>query len=412
MTDRVVIVGGGQAAVQLCIALRKNKFEGEVLVLSEEQDLPYHRPPLSKAFITGKTDEQKLAMRPASFYASKNINLQLNNHVKALVPDQRQVVTTTGAEHYDKLVLATGAIARKLPIEGIEADGVVELRDLTDARAIRKLVENRPDVVVIGAGFIGLEAAAAVNCVGLNVTVFDMADRVMGRAVSPEVSEWFTDRHEKAGIKIHLNESVARIITDSRQRVSGVERANGEFISAAVVLVGIGVLPQSSLAEAAGLRCDNGIVVDEFCRTSNASIFAVGDCANHPNRFAGGRQLRLESVQNATDQARTVAAIIASHRDDEKQVLPYSAVPWFWSDQAEHSLQMAGLAFDVDNRVIRGDPQAGGFSVFQFNGHRLVAVDSVNVPRDHMLARKMLAAEVSPTPAQAADIEFDLKSLL
>ncbi len=412
MTDPVVVVGGGQVAVQLCLALRKEKYQGDIVVLSEENELPYHRPPLSKAYITGKTDDEKLVMRPFSFYESRNIDLKLNTAVTAIDCDRQTVHTQNSALKYRYLVLATGALARQLPIEGKDANGVFELRDLPDARALKAHLDGAADVVVIGAGFIGLEAAAALRQTGCRVTVFDTADRVMGRAVSPEVSQWFTETHTQAGINILLNEGIARIAVDSNHQVCGVVRQNGETVSADTVLIGVGVLPHVELADSAGISCDNGIVVDEYCRTSTPAVFAAGDCASHPNRFAGGRHVRLESVQNATDQARTIAGVIAAADQGDQSAAPYAAVPWFWSDQAEHSLQMTGLAYDVNGRVTRGDPDAGSFSVFQFNGAQLVAVDSVNASRDHMLARKMLASSVSPSFEQVADSDFDLKTLI
>lgn len=412
MTHPVVVVGGGQAAVQLCLALRKEKYDGGIVVYSEEDELPYHRPPLSKAYITGNTDDEKLAMRPASFYESRHVDLRLGSEVTAIDKDRQLVETAQGTQPYSTLVLATGAVSRALPIEGVDAAGVFELRDLPDARNIRQHLESTNRVVIIGAGFIGLEAAAALNKSGKSVTVFDTADRVMGRAVSEEVSDWFARTHRQAGIEIFLNEGVAKVVADDNGKVTGVERHNGEVLAADMVLVGIGVLPHTRLAESAGLACDNGVVVDQYCRSSDPSIYAAGDCANHPNPFAGGRQLRLESVQNATDQARTIAGAIVASMDIDRSANPYHAVPWFWSDQAEHSLQMAGLAFDVDHREVRGNPQDGSFSVFQFSGGAVVAVDSVNASRDHMIARKLLGAGVSPTRAQASDLEFDLRGLL
>lgn len=411
MTDPVVVVGGGQAAVQLCLALRKAKYEADILVFSEEDVLPYHRPPLSKAFITGKTDEETLTMRPASFYESRNIGVHLGAPVTSIDPVLKRVQTADGVVAYRSLVLATGAISRKLPIGGHDAAGVFELRDLADAKAIKHHLETTSRVIIIGAGFIGLEAAAVLNQTGVQVTIFDTAERVMGRAVSPQVSDWFTNTHRAAGITIFLNEGVSQIVVQDGC-VCGVERSSGETLEADMVLVGIGVLPHTELAEAAGLHCDNGVVVDEYCRTSSPSVYAVGDCANHPNLYAANRRIRLESVQNATDQARVVAGMIAATENAGSTSAPYRAVPWFWSDQAEHSLQMAGLAFDVDHRVIRGNPDDGSFSVFQFSAGKLMAVDSVNSSRDHMLARKMLEAEVSPTFDQASDSGFELKTLL
>ncbi len=413
MAAPVVIVGGGQAAVQLCLALRKEKYAGDVVVCSEESELPYHRPPLSKAYITGKTDDEKLLMRPESFYQSRNIDLRLNCMVSAIDPAAKSVTTAQGENlPYQYLVLAMGARARHLPVKGRDAVGVVELRDIKDARQIKDRLSGCKKVVIIGAGFIGLEVAAALNVQGVGVTVFDTAERVMGRAVAPEISRWFEATHRAAGIDIHLGEGITEITAADDGNVSGVVRSNGERINAEMVLIGIGVEPHTDLASAAGLDCENGIVVDQYCQTSDPSVFAAGDCANHPNVFADGRRVRLESVQNATDQARTIASAIAATENNTPPDKPYAAVPWFWSDQAEHSLQMAGLSFDADTHITRGLPADGSFSVFHFRGNDLLAVDSVNASRDHMLARKLLGARISPTRLQAEDVDFDLKTLL
>lgn len=413
MTEPVIIVGGGQAAVQLCLALRKEKYTGAITIYSAESDYPYHRPPLSKAYITGKADDENLPMRAESFYSSKNIDLRLNDEVTSIDVANKTVSSASGSQRYSNLVLATGAIARPLSIEGREVQGVFELRDIADARAIKSALPGVSSIAVIGAGFIGLEVAAATSQTGKNVTVFDMADRVMGRAVAPQISHWFEKTHRAAGINIHLNESVVRIVAGDDGVVSGVQRADGSIAEAQLVLIGIGVLPNSEIAASAGVKCENGVLVDEFCRTSSANVFAAGDCANHPNVFADGRQLRLESIQNATDQARVIAKVIASGEPESTtEPEPYQAVPWFWSDQAAHSLQMTGLSFDADQYVLRGDPESGSFSVFHYRAKRLLAVDSVSCPRDHMLARKLLAAGISPAPEQAADTQLNLMDLL
>ena len=409
MTDPVVVIGGGQAAVQLCLALRKEKYDGAIVVFSNESEPPYHRPPLSKAYITGKADDTKLPMRTESFYPAKTIQLNLDAEVLRIDTSLKTVSIKSGTQAYSFLVIATGAVARPLIIEGRDATGVHELRDIHDARKIKASLESSTQVVVVGAGFIGLEVAAAANTAGKNVTVFDMADRVMGRAVAPLISEWFEKTHRDAGIEIHLGESIKRIVSDKNGRVTGVERNNAEIIEAQMVLVGIGVLPATDIAAAAGLNCDNGVVVDEFCRTSDPYVFAAGDCANHPNVFADGGRVRLESIQNATDQARVIAAAICAEHTSEKT---YNTVPWFWSDQAEHSLQMTGLSIDADRHVIRGDPDTGIFSVFHYRQDTLMAVDSVNTARDHMLARKLLTAGISPTIEQAADVNFSLLELV
>ena len=413
MTAPVVIVGGGQVAVQLCLALRKEKYAGPVVVCSDESGLPYHRPPLSKAYIVGKTDDEKLLMRPQSFYPSRDIDLRLDCEITSVDAEAKSVTAASGEQlDYRYLVLATGAVSRQLPITGRDSKGVHELRDLTDARQIKQQLSGVKSIAIIGAGFIGLEVAAALNAQGITVTVFDTADRVMGRAVAPEISHWFESTHRAAGITIHLNESVREITASTDGSVSGVVRASGENLSADMVLIGIGVEPHTTLAAAAGLELDNGVSVDEYCRTSNPSIYAAGDCARHPNEFAGGRRLRLESVQKATDHAPTIASAIAAAENNQPPHSAYAAVPWFWSDQADHSLQMAGLSYDADARITRGVPDDSSFSVFHFHGDKLLAVDSVNASRDHMLARKLLGAGVSPTAAQAEDVDFDLKTLL
>lgn len=400
-----MIVGAGQAGVQLCLALRKEKFEGSVTLYGAETDYPYHRPPLSKSYLTGKDDDAKLPMRPPSFYTSKAIDIRLSEEVKSINTGERTVTSKSGSQSYDHLVLATGARPRQLSIEGSHLHGVNVLRSVNDSRVIKEQLDQASSIVIVGAGFIGLEVAAAAISMGKKVAVFDMADRVMGRAVAPQISTWFEAAHKLAGIDFYLEESISSI-EGSNDRVSGVRRLAGEPIEAQMVLLGIGVVPNAELAETAGLDCNNGIVVDEFCRASEERVFAAGDCANHPNKFADGEAVRLESIQNATDQARVIAAGIVG------QPIPYTAVPWFWSDQGEHSLQMAGLGQSADQFVTRGLPSSSSFSVFHYKGDRLLAVDSVNNPRDHMLARKLLAAGLSPLPEQAQTVDFELKSVL
>lgn len=399
------MVGAGQAAVQLCLALRKEKFDGPVTVFSEENQYPYHRPPLSKSYLLGKDDSSKLPMRPESFYAAKNVAMRLNEKITRVDPASRTVFSEAGEYHYDHLLLATGARPRPLPINGSDLSGVCELRDVDHANAIAQGLRTAKSVVIIGAGFIGLEVASAARAMGKEVTVLDMADRVMARAVAPQVSTWFEQTHRAAGIDIRLGQRVTAI-HGVDGAVAEVELPDGSRMEAQLVIIGVGVIPNTGLAEQAGLACDNGIVVNEFCRTSDEAIFAAGDCANHPNPFAGGRAVRLESIQNATDQARVVAAGVAGNSK------PYNSVPWFWSDQGAHSLQMTGLSFDADNHVIRGNMDSGVFSVFHFKSEKLLAVDSINMPRDHMLARKLLTAGISPAQEQVEDPGFELKSLI
>jgi len=406
----IVIVGGGQAAVQFCFALRKEKVETPVVLLSEEAEYPYHKPPLSKSFLTGESDRDKLDMRPVSFYESKNIDVHLNARVVEITPESNTIRTESQSYSYSSLILATGARPRPLPlVSDITANrclgGVHYLRDLADAVQIKKELETASNIVVVGAGFIGLEFAIAAKSDQCEVTVFDMADRVMGRAVSPLVSQWYEAMHKQAAINIRLEDSIKELRGEGE--IKYVVSQSGDVVDCDMLVVGIGVIPNDDLAQSAGLTCNNGIVVNEYCETSVERIYAIGDCASHPNRYADGAMVRLESIQNATDQARVIASALAG---DKK---PYEAVPWFWSDQGPHSLQMVGLGGAEDAEyVTRGDPASGSFSVFQYVDKQLVCIDSVNAPRDHMLGRKFLSAGVSPTIEQAADAQFDLKSLL
>jgi 3-phenylpropionate/trans-cinnamate dioxygenase ferredoxin reductase subunit len=412
MADPVVIVGGGQAAVQLCLSLRKSKYDGPIVMYSAEPELPYHRPPLSKGYLLGKTDDDKLPMRPDTFYVAKAIDLKLGVEVTSIDLAAKTVMAGTAQQSYSHLVYATGASARQLPVEGADLGGVHCLRSLAHSRAIKADLEQTDSLVVIGAGFIGLEVAAAARSLGKKVTVFDTADRVMARAVAPDISRWFEQMHADMGVEIRLSEAIDSI-GGADGRVSHVNCTNGEQLAAQMVVIGIGVTPEMAVAEAAGLACDNGVLVDEYCRSSDPFVYAAGDCASHPNRYASRDRIRLESIQNATDQARVIAAnIVAGETGQTAELTPYTAVPWFWSDQGDHSLQMTGLSFDAEQFVVRGDPASGSFSVYHYRAGNLLAVDSVNMPRDHMLARKLIEAGVSPDASQAADPDFDLKALL
>ena len=413
MSDPVIVVGGGQAAVQLCLALRKEKVESRMLLLSDESEYPYHRPPLSKSYLSGDTDEEKLSMRPVSFYESKNVDVQLDAAVTKIETKNKTVTTADSTHSYQSLVIATGARPRFLALPGADLNGVHLLRELKHSRKIKSELPHAKNIVVIGAGFIGLELASVARGMKKQVTVFDAADRVMARAVSPDVSHWFETTHRNNGIELRLNDSVRAIEGDTN--VQRVIADSGDVIDCDLLVVGIGVIPNTELAEAAGIACNNGIVVNEFCETSVADVYAIGDCALHPNPFIDNQKIRLESVQNATDQARVAACAIAGNKK------PYNSVPWFWSDQGEHSLQMAGLSDGADLFVRRTprppseqstEKTTDSFSVFHFRAGNLQSVDSVNSPRDHMLARKLISGRINPAPEQVADSDFDLKSLI
>lgn len=406
----VVVVGTGQGGFQAAASLREEGFEGRVVLLGDEPDLPYQRPPLSKAYLTGKAGAELVRLRPERFYAEHRIELRAGERAAAIDRAGRQVVLASGEERlpYDHLVLATGAHNRALPVTGGGLDGVFQLRSLAEAEALRRRLDVARRAVVVGAGFIGLEFAAVAAGRGLQVTVVEAAARVMARAVSAPVSDAFRATHERLGVRVALGAAVVEIL-GADGRVTGVATADGRQLPADLVLVGIGVLPNTGLAAEAGLAIANGIVVDEHLLTRDPAISAIGDCAAFPCRHAaGGAPTRLESVQNAVDQARCVAARLAG------RPAPYASLPWFWSEQGPLKLQIAGLTTPHDRAVPRGDPakvgEGGGFSVFCFRGGELVGVESVNRPLDHILARKLLAGGAGLAPEQAADPDFDLKA--
>ena len=398
----VVIIGAGQAGLQAAASARDEGYAGKIVLIGEEPFAPYQRPPLSKAYLKGEMDEEGLELRGADFYAEAGVELRTGVRATAIDRAARTVALSDGAAvAYDKLVLATGARNRPLNVPGADLAGVMFLRGLADAQAIKAACLRGRRAVVIGAGFIGLEFAAVAAGKGLDVTVIEIAPRVMGRALSAPMSDFFADRHRAMGVKLRLGEGVQAIAGEGGQ-VAGVVLAGGETLSADLVLIGIGVLPDIALAEAAGLDTADGVLVDAQLLTSDPVIVAIGDLALHPSRFAP-RPVRLESVQNAIDQGRAVGAGLAG------APAIYDKVPWFWSDQGPYKLQMAGLNIDADQAVLRGDPATETFSVFLFRAGALIAVESVNRPVDHMAARRLLTLGVAITPSQAADEAFDLR---
>ncbi|GAA0580548.1 FAD-dependent oxidoreductase [Craurococcus roseus] len=402
----VLVLGAGQAGFQVAASLREDGFDGRVVLVGEEPGLPYQRPPLSKAYLTGKADAVAVRLRPEKFFTEHRLELRAGERAVRIDRVGRRVALASGESlPYDHLVLALGARNRALPVPGAELDGVVQLRTLTDAEGLRQRLERAGEAVVVGAGFIGLEFAAVAAARGVAVTVIESTDRPMARSLSPAMSAFFRDAHERQDARFAFGATVVRVLGDGR--ATGVETADGRRFPADLVLVGIGVVPNAELAAEAGLAVADGIVVDEHLATGDPAISAIGDCARHPCRFAGSdAPVRIESVQNAVDQARCVAARLAG-----RSTAPYAAVPWFWSDQGALKLQIAGLATPHNRAVPRGDPAAGAFSVFCFRGGRLAGVESANRPLDHVFARKLLANGADLTPEQAADPGFDLKAL-
>jgi len=407
--ESVVIVGAGQAGVQTAEALRSGGYTGPITLLGDEPHGPYHRPPLSKAWLAGEMDAAQLVMRAPEMLARKGIDLRIGVRVAAIDRAARQLQLADGSTlPYGALVLATGASPRALPLPGGDAPGVLALRGKDDASAIAErmaacLAVQQP-VVVIGGGFIGLEVAATARKKGLAVTVLEAAPRLLGRVLAPMLSDWYAELHRSHGVQLVLDARIAAIETAASGEVAGVRLADGTLVPAGLVVVGIGVQANDGLAQAAGLACERGIVVDACGRTGDAHIFAAGDCT--ARRLADGTLLRLESVQNATEQGKSVAAAVLG------QERPFTATPWFWSDQYDNKLQMAGLSGGADRWAVRGDLASGSFSIYHYQGDKLLAVDSVNAAKDHLQARKLLDAGASPTAEQAADSAFDLGSLL
>ena len=403
----IVVAGAGQAGFQLAASLREGGFRDPITLVGDEAALPYQRPPLSKAYLAGKTDAEGLFLRPPGFFAEHAIGHRPGIRAVAIDRAARRLHLSDGASlAYDHLVLATGARNRPLPVPGADLDGVRQLRGLADADALKAEIEAARAIVVVGAGFIGLEFAAVAAARGLSVSVIEAAERPMARAVSAEMGEFFRAAQEAMGVRFVFGAGVTAI-RGRDGRAAGVVLADGRELAADLVLVGIGVLPNRDLAAEADLPAENGVRVDAFLSTPDPAISAIGDCARFPSPFAHGLtadgRVRIESVQNAIDQGRCLAARLLG------KPASYGALPWFWSDQGPHKLQIAGLSGPGDASVVRGS--AAAFSVFRFRDGRLSAVESVNRAGDHMIARRLLAAGTPLTPDQAADPAFDLKAL-
>jgi len=401
----LLIIGASYAGVQAALAARDDGYAAPIRIVADETALPYQRPPLSKAFLLGTASEDSLILRDDKFFRDRGIDLVLGHAATAIDRHAHTIALANGDRlPFDKLIIATGSRARRLDVPGADLPGVLTLRTLSDAHHLKAELGALSRLVVIGGGFIGLEVAASASKLGKSAVVIEAAPRLLGRAVSPAVSQALLDLHRRHGVDIHLDDSVARI----ERSASGtlvVTCTSGTRLEGDRVLVGVGGVPNAELAAAAGLPCGNGIVVDEHGRTADPDIYAAGDCSDHHNAFIG-RRIRLESVQHAQDQGKTVGSAIAG------RPAPYASVPRFWSDQYDAKLQIVGLSDGADLHVIRGRPADGAFSVLAYRDKRLVAVDSINRPGEQLLARRLIAAGVSPTPAQAADPAFDLKALL
>jgi len=401
----VVIVGAGHGGAQVAIMLRTQKFEGSIAIVGDEPELPYERPPLSKEYFAGEKEFERIQLRPAKYWDEREVTMLLGRRVVSVDPAGHSV-TTDGCETigYGKLVWATGGSPRMLPIPGGDLPGVQGVRTRADADAMKAASETAGQIVVIGGGYIGLEAAAVLRKAGKKVVLIEALDRVLARVAGPDLSRFYEREHREHGVDLRLGVSVEAI--EGGDRVTGVRLSGGEVIPADLVIVGIGIVPAVEPLVAAGAEGGNGVLVDALCRTSLPDIYAIGDCAAHENHFAEGVVIRLESVQNANDQANVVAKGIVG---DEA---PYHAIPWFWSNQYDLKLQTAGLSTGHDQAVLRGDPATRSFSVVYLKAGKVIAIDCVNATRDYVQGRMIVTAGLRATAEQIADTETPLKALL
>ena len=397
----MVIIGCGQAGGQAAASLRQEKYEGPITMIGQEPYIPYQRPPLSKQYLSGEQEKEKLNLRQASFYSEKEINLLLGTSVLSVDPLQKDLQLDTGETvTYDKLLIASGGRPRKLEVDGHNLKGIHYLRNIDDVDAIKAQMSTSKNMVIVGGGYIGLEVASVAIKKGLTVSVLEMENRILERVTTEEMSAFYNELHSDQGVNILTStqakafkgfETVERVVCDDQE------------IPADLVIVGIGILPNTEIAETAGLETDNGIVVDEHCRTSNEHIFAAGDCTNHPNPLLN-RRLRLESVPNAMEQGRVAASNMLGGSKS------YASMPWFWSDQYEHKLQMVGFSKESDQSIIRGDMTSKSFTVFYLKDNLIIASDSVNNPKEFMASKQLIGKKASIEAL--ADTSFELKTLI
>ncbi|PHR92353.1 MAG: pyridine nucleotide-disulfide oxidoreductase [Robiginitomaculum sp.] len=404
MTETCIIIGASHAGGQVAISLRQAGWTGKITLIGEESYLPYHRPPLSKDFLSGGKDLSEITIRPESTYEMADVECLLGDAVTQIDRDKKQIVRADGQTlSYDKLVLCTGARPRELPIQGADLPNVFYLRNAADVLAIKVQVKPGRKAVIIGGGYIGLETAASLTKQSMQVCVLEMAERILQRVTAPIMSGFYKRVHESEGVKVFENcvaGEIAKTPTGLKV-ITPKEEFEGDM-----VIIGIGVVPNTELAQEAGLEVGNGIVVDEFCCTSDPHIYACGDVTWHYNPIYD-RHIRLESVPNATDQAKTIAGALTGKNK------PYSALPWFWSDQFDLKLQIAGLSAGFDDLVLRGDPQEGrSFAAFYFKGERLLAVDAVNRPQEYMIGRRLIPMNKIIDKKALADEAVALKTLL
>lgn len=400
----VLIVGGGHAGAQAAIALRQTGFTGSVVLVTDEAELPYERPPLSKEYLSGDKPFDRILLRPPRFWEERDIEVRTGCRVVSVDPSRHVVQLNDGRElGYARLVWAAGGEARRLSCDGHDLPGVHSLRSRADADRLREELATARRAVVIGGGYVGLEAAASMRKSGIEVVLLEALDRVLARVAGEPLSRFYEAEHRAAGVDVRLGQSVTCI--EGEDRVSGVRLSDGEVVPADVVIVGIGILPSVEPLRAAGATCGNGVLVDGACRTDLPDVFAIGDCSLHRNTFADDAPIRLESVQNANDQAMIVARTISG------EDVRYDAVPWFWSNQYDLKLQTVGLSIGHDAAVIRGDPASRSFSLVYLREGRVIALDCVNSVKDYVQGRKLVTERRRVASAELADVATPLKEL-
>ena len=401
----VLIVGAGHGGAQAAIMLRQDKFEGSIAIIGDESEIPYERPPLSKEYFSGERSFERILIRPQSFWDDRQITVMTGQRVMSVDPVAKSVTTREDKTiEYGKLIWATGGSPRALPLPGFDMAGVHGVRTRADADAILAELDHVTDVVVVGGGYIGLEAAAVLSKLGKNVVILEALDRVLARVAGEAISRFYEKEHRTHGVDVRLAQQIAEAVGENGQ-VSGVRLADAAIIPAQLVIVGIGIIPAVQPLIEAGANGTNGVDVDQYCQTSLPDIYAIGDCAAHANDFADGAVIRLESVQNANDQATTVAKAICGNAQ------PYHAIPWFWSNQYDLRLQTVGLSIGHDDVVVRGNPDDRSFSVIYLKQGRIIAIDAVNSVKDFVQGRPLIINNACIDNAQLADTAMPLKEM-
>ena len=402
--NEIVVIGSGQAAIQAVMSLKRNEFTGSIKVIGEEDHLPYQRPPLSKDFLLEEYKPERVSLKKKEFYEENGVDLILGKRAESIDTILKEITLSDENKiRYNQLIIATGSRVRKLNVPGSDKKGIYYLRDLDDANALKQRLKKNKKMVIVGAGYIGLEVASVAASLGVEVTVIEMANRVMNRTVDPMISSYYQKLHESHGVKIHLDNGLKAF--EGGDSVNAVLCSDGLMLEADLVVIGAGVLPNQEIAIEAGLECNNGIMVNEFGETSTAHVYACGDCTNHPNKGLNTR-LRLESVHNAMEQSKTVANTIMGNKE------PYDQVPWFWSDQYDHKLQLVGISGGHDEVVMRGLESEQKFLLFYLKNSELIAVNAINSSKEFLICRKLVANKVKISSDVIKDQSVNLNDLL